>query len=386
MGQIRDSTTFPPLVDRASRAAWPQSHNLPVDILSMLIKEGEYAGVDLGFSVRMSSAFWGFGLVITIVLLPFYPPTHAFGNWGWVVVGVATSLSVLFAISLRRHPERMTMDRLFIQSCVSVTQIAFLEFMAGGGAAPYAALQGFALFGIALGHPLRKWIPLASYIIVLTFLPLIYGADGFPAGLMATSMAVSLSIATFVAMTMGHTRRQRARLAMEGDAARSESLTDNLTGLGNRRAFNDALEVAVSRGRGLLMLLDIDNFKMINDDHGHPVGDQCLRACALALRESVRTPDSCFRWGGDEFAVLVAESFDENIANSVAQRARDRMRAHFHLPDGSAPKLTFGATLITPTSTADELLNAADVQLLERKRERKVGRSFAEPGSSDLAA
>jgi len=351
----------------------------------MLIKEGQYAGVDLAFSIKMSSAFWGFGIVISALLLPFYPPTHAFGMWGWVVVGASMPLSILFAISLRRRPERITMERLFVQSCASVSQIAILEWMAGGGSAPYTALFGFAIFGNALGQPLRKWIPLSVYVIALTLLPLAYGRHGFPIGMVATSTAVSLSIATFVALTMSHTRRQRARLAREGDAARSESLTDNLTGLGNRRAFNHALEVTAAQGQGLLMLLDIDNFKLINDNHGHPVGDACLAACAAALRESVRTPDSCFRWGGDEFAVLLSERCDDSVADSVAQRARDRMRAHFHLPDGSTPNLTYGAALITPTSSATELLDAADVRLLERKRERKVGRAFAEGEPSSLS-
>jgi Diguanylate cyclase, GGDEF domain len=248
----------------------------------MLIKEGDYAGVGLGFSVKMSSGFWAFGLAITVVLLPLYPPTHAFGMWGWVLVAVSLPVSILFAIALRRHPERMTMDRLFTQSCVSVSQIAFLEWMAGGAPAPYGALLGFALFGIALGHPLRRSIPFAVFVVALTFLPLLYGRHGFPLGMVATTTAVSLSIATFVALIMSHTRRQRARLAKEGDAARSESLTDSLTDLGNRRAFNRALDAAVAQGHGLVMLLDIDNFKTINDNHGHPVGDECLVAYACA--------------------------------------------------------------------------------------------------------
>jgi len=351
----------------------------------MLIKDGQYAGIDLGFSAKMSSAFWAFDLGITVVLLPLYPPTHAFGIWGWVLVAVSMPLSILFAITLRRHPERMTMDRLFVQACASATQIAFLEWMAGGGSAPYGELLGFALFGVALGHPLRRSIPFAAYVVALTFLPLLYRSHGFPIGMVATSIAVSLSIATFVALTMSHARGQRARLAKEGDAARSESLTDNLTGLGNRRAFNHALETAIEQGRGLVMLLDIDNFKTINDNHGHPVGDECLIACALALRESVRSPDSCFRWGGDEFAVLLSEPCEESLADAVAQRARERMRSHFRLPDGSTPGLTYGAAPITPTSAAAAVLDDADVRLLERKRVRKVGRSFADAPASAAA-
>lgn len=336
--------------------------------------DGPYAGVDLTFSLKMSGVFWAFGLAIFGVLLPFYPPNHALGSWGWLPVAVSAPASVLMVVHLQRHPERMSMGRLLAQSYVSAAQLALVEWLAGGGHAPYAQLLGFSLFGVALGQPLRRAIPFAVYVGVLALLPLSYAREGFPVGVVATSLAVSLSICAFVALTMSHMRRQRALLANEGAAARSDALTDGLTGLGNRRAFNQALANAARTKVGLVVLLDLDDFKSINDNFGHHVGDECLVACAAALRESVRLPDACYRWGGDEFAVLLHEASDYATADAVLGRVRERLCERFQLPDGTAPRLTFGAARVEDGATPTELLVAADTRLLERKRDRKAHR------------
>jgi diguanylate cyclase (GGDEF)-like protein len=339
-----------------------------------VIKEGPYAGADLAFSLKMSTAFWTFGLLIFAAVLPFYPPTHAFGDAGWVFVGSVLPFSIALVVMMRVHPETMSMERLLVQSSLSVAQLGLVEWMAGGGAAPYAQILGFSLFGVALGQPLSRAIPFAAYVVAVAFLPLLYGPSGFPVGVVATSLAVSLSIGAFVALTMSHTRRMRARLASEGDAARSDALTDGLTGLGNRRAFNQALADAAGLGKGRIVLLDVDDFKSINDNFGHQVGDECLVACARALRECVRTPDSCYRWGGDEFAALLWDAPDGG-EEAIFQRIQRRMEAIFRLPDRSTPRLTFGAAGFDEAPTPDEQLVAADLRLLERKRERKALRA-----------
>jgi diguanylate cyclase (GGDEF)-like protein len=348
-----------------------------------MIKEGPYAGADMAFSLRMSVAFWTIGLLIFLAVVPFYPPTHAFGDAGWfVVLGCLPALAAMI-VMVRLHPERMTMERLLVQSSLSVAQLGLVEWMAGGGAAPYAQLMGFSLFGVALGQPLRRAIPFAAYVVAVAFLPLIYGSTGFPLGVAATSMAVSLSICTFVALTMSHTRRMRARLAVEGEAARSDALTDGLTGLGNRRAFDQALAGAAITGAARIVLLDIDDFKSINDSFGHQVGDECLIACAHALRDCVRTPDTCYRWGGDEFAALLWDATGAANEEAIFERIQRRMEDSFQLPDGSAARLTFGSADLEEAPTPGEQLVAADLRLLERKRLRKTLRAR---GSATTAA
>jgi diguanylate cyclase (GGDEF)-like protein len=337
-----------------------------------MVKDGPYAGIDLAFTMKLSAAFWALGLMLFAACLPFYPPTHVFGAFGWVLVGVNIGIAALLAIRLRLHPEKVTMNALMLQTCLSVAQLGTTEWLAGGGSAPYGQLLGFSLFGVALAHPPRRAAPFGVYVTVVAFLPLAYGPHGFPAAVAAVSLVVALSISALVAATMENTRRQRARLASEGDAARSDSMTDSLTGLGNRRAFDLALEAAVRTGGAVLALIDVDDFKRVNDTFGHEIGDRYLIACASAVLESVRLPDSSYRWGGDEFAVLLADGANERTAEAVLGRIRHRVGANFHLPDGTTPTFTLGSASCDPPATPAQVLAAADEAMMARKRAHKA--------------
>jgi len=108
-----------------------------------------------------------------------------------------------------------------------------------------------------------------------------------------------------------------------------QALMDPLTGLGNRRYFDErgdaVLALARRRGRPFsVLMIDIDHFKRVNDEHGHAVGDEVLRAFGNALKASLRGGDVCGRLGGEEFAVLLP---DENGAGgaAAAERLRDRL-------------------------------------------------------------
>ncbi len=91
------------------------------------------------------------------------------------------------------------------------------------------------------------------------------------------------------------------------------AITDPLTGLYNRRMFSESLEKEMTRARRYghpvaLVLLDLHRFKEVNDKHGHPKGDEVLRVAAKTLRKSMRSSDSAFRIGGDEFALLLPQT------------------------------------------------------------------------------
>ncbi|MBL8343359.1 MAG: GGDEF domain-containing protein [Rubrivivax sp.] len=112
------------------------------------------------------------------------------------------------------------------------------------------------------------------------------------------------------------------------DALVELSSRDALTGLANRRAFELALareadRVARSGEPALLLVLDIDHFKRINDTHGHAAGDEVIRAVALALQDSVRPMDLVARVGGEEFAIILPNcgaAFGETVAERVRRR------------------------------------------------------------------
>lgn len=161
------------------------------------------------------------------------------------------------------------------------------------------------------------------------------------------------------------------------------SLKDPLTGLGNRRQFRAALEraievVARSGESVLLLLLDIDHFKNINDTHGHLVGDQVLQAIARSLAQCVRPMDSVARYGGEEFAMILP-----NCRPACGRAVADRIRRTIEsLPIRVAPQLELRVTVsiggaYAPEwvrSTADLWVERADQQLYRAKTD---GRNLA---------
>jgi len=113
------------------------------------------------------------------------------------------------------------------------------------------------------------------------------------------------------------------------EAVARESVTDELTGLSNRRGFDDALSLEFERARRFgtklgIVLLDLDNFKQINDSYGHLQGDVVLREVARVLRETAREIDYPVRYGGEEMAVLLPET-DVEGALRFAERLRERI-------------------------------------------------------------
>jgi diguanylate cyclase (GGDEF)-like protein len=118
------------------------------------------------------------------------------------------------------------------------------------------------------------------------------------------------------------TRQLQERVALlEAELAveRAVSRTDVLTGLPNRRAFEEAL--AAERGTVTVLLIDADGFKQVNDQHGHAAGDRLLAQIADALRLTVRTSDHVARLGGDEFAIILRRT-DREHAATVARSLR----------------------------------------------------------------
>jgi diguanylate cyclase (GGDEF)-like protein len=124
-------------------------------------------------------------------------------------------------------------------------------------------------------------------------------------------------------------RDRRAMLEIEAGALRNEVLTDPLTELLNRRAFDQNLEHAVHqwerhRRAFVLLLGDVDHFKLINDRFGHPVGDEVLRQLAVRIRSALRKSDLAFRIGGEEFAMLLMET-SLKAGAEVAEKLRRRI-------------------------------------------------------------
>ena len=149
------------------------------------------------------------------------------------------------------------------------------------------------------------------------------------------------------------------------------ALTDVLTGLHNRRSFERVLEREVEKTRRhhtlfALLLIDIDHFKEVNDRNGHQTGDRALKALGRILQATSRKVDCCARIGGDEFAVLLPET-DENEAPFVVRRIQ-RALDDYNL-DAEVPlSVSIGARIVDPRNP-DEVLAQADRAMYEEKNQ-----------------
>ena len=165
-----------------------------------------------------------------------------------------------------------------------------------------------------------------------------------------------------------------------------EARTDGLTGCLNHAAMQDTLRRELERsersGHGLsVVIVDLDDFKRVNDEHGHLVGDEVLRRVGAALRECVRAYDVVARYGGDEFAVIAIDA-DEDTAVEVATRALDgigRALGELGLPP-QATAATAGVAEWAPDESATMLIARADHALLRGKREGGRGTAIRASG------
>lgn len=159
----------------------------------------------------------------------------------------------------------------------------------------------------------------------------------------------------------------------------NESRTDHLTGLANRREFERVMErevaLAERHGRRLtMMMVDLDNLKRINDRQGHRGGDAALRLVAQQLLRVVRTSDLCARIGGDEFAVAMPET-NLDRGRDVAARLRTAVREmSLGAKSPDMVEVSIGLSAWRPGQDWQGVSQAADVDLYEDKRRRKIAR------------
>lgn len=221
---------------------------------------------------------------------------------------------------------------------------------------------------VALFYLLKpKEAAAASVLAIFAVMPAVL--DGREIGQIAvvlTSLAVTISLSVAFAALTAEQRRE----------LRATTLTDPLTGAGNRRALDNTLDAAIRQARAegqlfYLIILDIDHFKSVNDVHGHTVGDAVLCHVAETIKLNIRPTDSCFRAGGEEFVVVAATS-DQNQARNLAERLRlaisDKQPCTVALSDPLTVTASFGLALYTGSESRDALYKRADDALYAAKR------------------
>jgi diguanylate cyclase (GGDEF)-like protein len=221
-------------------------------------------------------------------------------------------------------------------------------------------------------HPPRRFLPWLAAAAGVMILPELGHTGGGQFGDLVTEFALWAGLSIFLAAVMLRLREHRHELRTDEAKAQELARVDTLTELGNRRAFDERLAAEVSRARRTgtplsLLVCDLDDFKHINDERGHLAGDECLRQVAQAIRSELRTEDSCFRWGGDEFVILLADTGESGAAD-VARRLKVVVASSCSRPDGQPLEITSGQSLLLDGMSGEELLAQADLALFGQKQ------------------
>ncbi|HET8869696.1 MAG TPA: GGDEF domain-containing protein, partial [Aquabacterium sp.] len=169
-------------------------------------------------------------------------------------------------------------------------------------------------------------------------------------------------------------KRHRAELQDALQTIRELACRDELTGLYNRRQAVTVLDQLIRNAERhatacTLALIDLDHFKQINDQHGHRVGDDALKAFASQAQETFRGSELIARWGGEEFLVLMPQTDTDGACRALA-RLRDRLQSHSVSPEVPDLRVCFssGVTSLRVPDQVEHVLQRADEALYQSKR------------------
>ena len=237
-----------------------------------------------------------------------------------------------------------------------------------------AAVVGISLLLISVSH---LWV-----VLVVDTPTISGGAKTLGLSLVLYLItALGMQLMTFEDMTL-ELRRTNRRLESAQSKLRRMVITDPLTGCRNRRFFDEIIGRELQRHRRYeipmsVLFVDVDRFKAINDTLGHEAGDRVLREVAAFLLSNIREADYVFRWGGDEFLVLLSCGEEEATRRGIAlQSDFARYSAAASLPSGVG--LSIGCAEVGPgAQSIMALIKIADERMYENKRSLRESRSFS---------
>jgi diguanylate cyclase (GGDEF)-like protein len=336
--------------------------------------------------LRLLKLLLSFGTVAVAITWFFETYTGRINATDRVAYPTMIVLFLVYLIMIYLRPSVLPVAELLSFSTFAGYIIIYLQLMLMG-LHPNADLYELATFG--------QWFPLvytAAYIFLETrhamFISiLIYLSLLVPSGAMmfgdgnkawandsyAILLTMNISHPVYIAVLSGiaQLKEHFVRARAHADVMSIAASIDHLTGTNNRRAIAQILQQAIGRaqaggGELAVILLDIDNFKQINDTYGHDVGDQTLIEVADSLRQQLRATDALGRWGGEEFMIIIPET---NLAATVqlAERLRALIEARSQPPLDQVT-VSFGVAISLPGDTPDRLVKRADEALYRAKQ------------------
>jgi two-component system, cell cycle response regulator len=204
---------------------------------------------------------------------------------------------------------------------------------------------------------------------------LLYAASALLVGAILVGLFFIFPLIRTQAQEGGKLKEMTETLTARSETLEHAALTDGLTGMQNRRYFDDALKAYLEEFRRInkpigLIVLDLDHFKMVNDTHGHDVGDEVLREVASCLKNFTRYHDIAARLGGEEFAV-VAPNMDVDGLMKFAERIRRAVSELIIVSGNVRLKVTtsVGLAVWDGDEDADAFYRRADRMLYQAKRQ-----------------
>lgn len=326
-----------------------------------------------GFTRTIAELEW---LVLVLVLLYFVLPSMLIMDRWHMLLAMAVYVAFVISFRYSKLFTRETSWKLAVETWAVTLFITWCVYLTGGIESPLIHLYLLVIIFSAL--TLGKMVTLLEFALIAAVYFYLaqsqYQQEPFSLPRL-TEMTMTFAPYLLVAYI---TSLLAADLKYARDGLEKLSDTDELTGLKNRRALNNALEAEIGKAaryeRPLsLLMLDSDDLKSVNDQFGHAVGDKLLVMIAQTIQESLRKTDFLARFGGDEFVVILTETPREK-ALEVAERIRVSLEHTSFSAKGKrvASTVSIGLSAFSNgAESAEELMARADKKLYESKQNGK---------------
>ena len=323
---------------------------------------------------RISGVLWTVAALVGIAGA--FLPGAVHLEIGWIVaLGVAVLLYGVGSVTGVIPWQNASMNALAIGMAVTVPIVGVAIYITGGAISYVEPFLVCSLLYAAFFFPARWAWPLSIELVLVAGAPLLYEGEAIDYAFVPRYLALVASFLAAAWVMIGLKRRLVAAEAYQREIANR----DPLTGVGNRRVFDAALqgELEARRHPGrregdesplALLVFDLDDFKGVNDRYGHQVGDTVLQEAARHALSVLRSTDTLARIGGDEFAIIAPGAHGEGAAR-MAESVREAVACAEPGEDVPAPSASVGwAVFPDDGQDFETLLRSADERLMRLKR------------------
>ena len=329
---------------------------------------------------RISGVLWILAAIITVASCYLPGAQHVGMGWVFALSGGIFLYGVTAILGWLRW-DRASMKVLAIGMVFTIPVVGLGICFTGGAMSFVQPMLVTTLLYAAFFFPAKWAWPLSVELILVAGTPLLYDPNAIDDAFLPTYVALVAGFLSATWVLVG----LRERLLEAELHHRDVANRDPLTGIANRRHFDAILEAELKRrghrsgGRRVadqsplsLLLIDLDDFKGINDNYGHPVGDAVLCQVAERAQSMLRSTDTLARIGGDEFAVIAPGAHGEG-ARLLGEAICNALGTQYSDADTPTASASIGwAVFPEDGEDFESLIGAADERMLERKRSTRV--------------